>query len=217
MIDELLQAGVPRRNAIQKVKTEGDFAEWSEHLSKLRATIKTGQGVMIGMVGTRGNGKTQAAVELMRDAIIRKATALYVTAQNVFMELRARNTSTSEADIVRKYREPLLLVIDEAGKRGGSEWENNVLFGLLDSRHGDMSDTILISNQTKQEFINAIGPSIASRMTEGGAFAVFTGPDFRPAVEKVIPAERGCVPKPYSLKPGDAGYDYRRDPNHKCF
>lgn len=219
--DKLIQLGCPQRNAICKPRADAKYSEWAKKLTILRSMIESGRGVTVGLIGIRGNGKTQVAAEIMRDHIAAEKTSLYVTAQAFFLELRASfrpGSPVSESKVVEKYRRPLFLTIDECEKRGGSEWENTVLFGLLDMRHGDMSDTLLIANQTVETFASSVGPSVMSRISDGGAIFEFSWEDFRfenAANEK--PLKRGFIEPPYSLKPGDAGYDWTKDPNHKPF
>jgi DNA replication protein DnaC len=79
-----------------------------------------------------------------------------------------KDSDETEMGVLKRYRTPDLLVIDEIGKRGETTWEDTLLFELIDMRYRDMSDTLLISNQTQQEFTASLGPSLASRMKETG-------------------------------------------------
>lgn len=156
--------------------------EWGKMEVRLKA--KLGSGFLLALVGTRGNGKTQLGVELMRHLAEHKVTSHYCTASEFFMAIRATykpNSQTTEEDVIIRYRDKRLIVLDEIGRRGQSEWEDRMLFELLDKRYGDMSDTLLISNQERAEFTTAIGPSIASRMQETGGIIECTWTSFRKA------------------------------------
>jgi DNA replication protein DnaC len=74
---------------------------------------------------------------------------------------------------VKALTKPSLLVIDEAAKRGETEWENRLLFEILNKRYGDFKDTILIANQSREEFSKSMGPAIVRRMDEVGGLMVF--------------------------------------------
>ena len=50
----------------------------------------------------------------------------------------------------------------------GADWEDRLLFELLDRRYGDMTDTLLIANSDRQTFLASVGPSLASRIQETG-------------------------------------------------
>ena len=143
--------------------------EWGRVESRM--IKKLGSGFLIALIGVRGCGKTQLAVELMRLETKRLREARYVTALEFFLKLRAsyrKNASASEAEVLDDYATPSLLVIDEIARRGETDFENNFLFGLIDRRYRDVSDTIIISNQERAEFCTSIGPSLSSRMQETG-------------------------------------------------
>ena len=142
---------------------------WGRTASSLEA--KLGNGFLVALIGLRGNGKTQLGVELIRGAAARGKRARYTTATEFFMDVKAsykKDSNIDEHDVLATYRKPSLLVMDEVGRRGETDWEDRLLFELLDKRYGDLKDTLLLSNQERQAFLEAIGPSLASRMSEGG-------------------------------------------------
>jgi hypothetical protein len=59
-------------------------------------------------------------------------------------------------------------VIDECQERGETDWENRLLTYIVDKRYAQLRDTVLISNQTKDQFCKSMGSSIISRMQETG-------------------------------------------------
>ena len=142
---------------------------WGDKENALAA--KMGSGFLVALVGTRGCGKTQIAVELIRRSAASGKRALYCTAIEFFMEIKAsygHNATGSEKEVIEKYVRPALLVIDEMGKRGDTEWENRLLYELLNRRYNSIADTLIISNQEVTELESALGPSIVSRMRETG-------------------------------------------------
>lgn len=153
---------------------------WSEKHRFLLSRLNTG--MLVGLVGGRGTGKTQLAVELMREKTDKLKSALFCSAMQFFIEIKSTyrdDSKTDEAAILNRYQSCGLLVIDEVGKRGGSEWENNLLFELINRRYNDRKDTVLIDNRTKAEFIETIGPSLASRMNECGGIVECNWESFR--------------------------------------
>jgi DNA replication protein DnaC len=52
-----------------------------------------------------------------------------------------KDAAETEVAIIKDHRRPSLLVIDEFARRGETDWENNVLFELLNQRYADMTDT----------------------------------------------------------------------------
>jgi hypothetical protein len=153
--------------------------EWA--IAEKRITGKLGSGCLIALVGNRGCGKTQLAVEAIRFCANKGKRARYCTATEFFMEVKATygNESRSEKNVLDEFSRPLLLVIDEVGQRSESEWENRLLFELLNRRYNALKDTLLISNQTSDEFSKSMGPSLVSRMVETGGLIECRWPTYR--------------------------------------
>jgi hypothetical protein len=141
---------------------------WGEKLNTVLSRL--GSGFMIGLVNVRGAGKTQIGVEAMLQVTSNLKTARYCTATDFFVAIKAsfKDKTETEASVIAEYRKPSLLVVDEVSKRGQTDWEDRLLFDLLDKRYQDMKDTILIANVTVGEFEAAVGPSLASRIKETG-------------------------------------------------
>ncbi len=167
----------PLRHLACKPKAEG---EWNQKMVVIHA--KLGSGALIGLVGGRGSGKTMLGVQAMLCVTGVLRSALFTTAADFFMAIKAtykKDNQDTEADVVAKFRRPSLLVIDEIGKRGETDWENNMLFHLLNVRYNDLKDTIVIDNREKREFIETIGESLASRMNESGGIIECNWKSFR--------------------------------------
>lgn len=172
------RANIPKRHRQTQIVPEPAWAE-----ARLKLKHNLGEGTMVALVGYRGNGKTQLAVDVILDRIdAHLSPCLFTTAVGFFLELRGtygRDSKLTERQVFSKYLDPDLLVIDEIGKRSESEWENNMLFELLNSRYNELKDTILIDNRSKQHFIATIGPSIADRMNETGGIIECDWESFR--------------------------------------
>lgn len=153
---------------------------WGERERSLCAML--GRGFLVALIGIRGNGKTQLGAELIRYVTSTAKPARYASATEFFMDVKASYRDTAaqaEREVVEGYRKPSLLVLDEAGQRAETEWENRLLFELINKRYADMRDTLLIANQSESEFLTSIGPSLASRMHESGGIIQCDWPSFR--------------------------------------
>ena len=160
--------GAPKRHA---ACTPTEAGEWGEAFTKLKSMLEPSTGRLIGIVGARGNGKTQLAVEAMKFKTELLHSCRFTTAVEFFIRIKATYRADADNDemgVLEEFQKPKLLVIDEIGKRGSSDWENTMLFELLNRRYNDINDTILIDNRSRQDFTESIGPSLASRMSEGG-------------------------------------------------
>lgn len=159
-------SGAPERHSSAIADKSGI---WGEKLASIEATL--GDGRLWALTGSRGNGKTQLAVEVMRTATGRGMSARYTSAIRFFSEVKAtyrRDAEETEIEILDRHRKPKILVVDEIGKRGETEWEANLLFELINNRYGDMTDTILIANLSVADLAASLGPSISGRLNETG-------------------------------------------------
>lgn len=155
---------------------------WGAALDRLTARQQSGRGLMAALVGTRGNGKTQLAVELMKLTTARRQSARFTTAVGFFIKVKAtfrREAAASEEEVMLEFLRPHLLVIDEFEKRADTVWENNLVFELLNRRYNALKDTVLIANDTKSQFDAYVGDSVVSRINETGGVLECTWTSFR--------------------------------------
>ncbi len=154
--------------------------EWNRclaHVSK-----KLGSGFILALVGGRGTGKTQMAVELIEQSVGALRYARYALAMDFFIKIKAtyrKDSNDDEGDILSQFCGPKLLVVDEIQERAESQWEDRLMTHLINRRYNDVKDTLLISNLNKEEFISSVGSSIASRLNETGGIIVCNWKGFR--------------------------------------
>ena len=158
-------ANVPERHRHAKVDPSG---AWGEAWDRVRSLLNHGS--IIPIVGTRGSGKTQLAVEAIRLGCKNHCRCLYTKAMGIFLDIREgmKSKDKSEREALQTFVNPRVLVIDAMEVRGETEFENRVLDYLVDLRYDAGLDTILISNQTREEFGKSLGLSIISRIHESG-------------------------------------------------
>lgn len=159
------QAHIPKRHRLATTLTG---PEWKESLSRISGRL--GSGFIVALIGGRGTGKTQLGVELIRSQAEHYRRSRYCTAFEFFMEVKAgyNDDGETEKEVIHSFQKPSLLVIDELGKRSETEWENRLLYELLNRRYNDMKDTLIISNQDAATLESALGDSLVSRMVETG-------------------------------------------------
>jgi DNA replication protein DnaC len=178
----------PRRHADRQGLWNDD---WKQRLEQIKA--KLGTGMLIGIAGPNGPGKTQLGVELMRFNIEKHMrSSVYATAMEMFMRIKSvyrKDARETEESMMECYAQPSLLVVDEVGKRADTTWENNVLFEIIDRRYRNMLDTLLLSNQSSDEFAASIGPGLSSRLNETGGIITADWGSFRETV-RYNPADR---------------------------
>lgn len=172
-------SGVPDRHK-DKVKDRHDaLGEWGDTYRRL-VPIVAGGGLVV-LLGKRGTGKTQMAVDLLADVCAAGNRVRYLKAMDLFREIRNcyRKDGPSEVETVDKLCKFAALVIDEAHERSDSDWENRTLTNIIDRRYDAKRSTVLVSNMTKQAFGEAVGPSIVSRIHETGEVVVCEWASFR--------------------------------------
>lgn len=180
------------------IRAQGDpeGGEWMAAFALAAPVIERG-GIAV-FHGLRGTGKTRMAGELAQKIpfpydykrhgtpigtpVEKARTAAYRTAMSFFTEIRAtyaKNSETTEKQVVEALEAHGLLVIDELQERGATAFEDRLLTHLIDKRYGAMLPTILISNQTKAQLFESISPSIADRIAETGIRIEFNWKSYR--------------------------------------
>lgn len=174
------EANVPARQANRRIETESERGRaW---LAALRRIEAKGPEAHIALIGTNGNGKTQLSVEILRAAVTREESALWTTATDFLMAVKAcyrPNATEGEEDVIVSHVAPRWLVIDEFHRRKGSPWEDSLLFQVIDKRYNAGTAVIMIANQTREEFDASMDGSILSRMNETGGIILCDWPSFR--------------------------------------
>lgn len=152
--------------------------QWWEAWVKVRE--KLGKGVIIGMVGAEGRGKSQMAVEAMKHTTANLRTAYYETSTGIALALKQTfGGEGSELAVLRKLTTYSLLVIDEIDKMKKSGWSDTNLFYLLSKRHDALRDTIIMGNCQAQELKGILTEYILARMKQGGGIIECNWPSFR--------------------------------------
>jgi DNA replication protein DnaC len=117
----------------------------------------------------------------IREACRALVPSRYAKAMDFFLEVRAsfRKDGATELEVLQKFVRPRVLVVDALEEPAETPFEDRLLAHLLDRRYDDCKDTILISNQTPEDFDRAVGPSVVSRLNETGGKIVCNWGSFR--------------------------------------
>lgn len=139
--------------------------------------VKCGKFQTIIFLGAVGTGKTHLA-----SGIIYECGGLYRLAPAIVEEIRRAKSFSAretEADILDTYGRASLLVIDEIGRGVAAAEEQYMLYQIINERYNRRKPTVLISNQTKKEFLSYVGIAAADRLTESAQVVEFTGKSYR--------------------------------------
>lgn len=140
--------------------------------------VKCGKFHTLILIGAAGTGKTHLACSMIKSCEF----GLYRIAPNIVEEIRRAKSFSAretEADIIKLYGETGLLVIDEIGRGIAAADEQYMLYQIINARYNTRKPTVLISNQSKKDFINYIGIAAADRLTESGQTLEFSGASYR--------------------------------------
>jgi DNA replication protein DnaC len=88
------------------------------------------------LVGPNGIGKTMLAQNLIYQAVIHGATALFLTASEMLNDLAAQEGTSSLQRRLRRYCAPALLAIDELGYLSYDNRHADLLFEVVTRRYG---------------------------------------------------------------------------------
>lgn len=172
---------VPERYWKESLDTyRTDTAERKAAAEKARAFVqcaRQGGFQTLLFLGSVGTGKTHLAC-----GIVRETGGLYRLAPAIAEEIRRAKSFSAketEADILDYYGHASLLVIDEIGRGIAAAEEQYMLYQIINERYNRRKPTVLISNQTKTEFLKYVGTAAADRLTESARAVEFTGKSYR--------------------------------------
>ena len=134
------------------------------------------------LLGSAGTGKTHLAC-----GIIRECGGLYRLAPAMCEEIRRAksfNAKETEADILDYYGRVRLLVVDEIGRGIAAADEQYMLYQIINERYNRRKPTVLISNQTKKDFLCYVGAAATDRLAESAQVVEFSGKSYRATLRK---------------------------------
>lgn len=188
--DELWRGcGLPdlHREQAERWLTHGD-GRWGDTLDKLIGMVlrkrgltvaeRVEAGVLVGLLGIRGTGKTQLAGCLIRVALEAGMTARYEIAGETLLASRCGDAE-AQARQLEQLTSCGLLVIDELHERADTDHERKFLTMVVDRRYGSGRTTLLVSNHHQAQFLETVGASVASRFEQAGRVVTCDWPSFR--------------------------------------
>lgn len=172
------------------------IADWSckpqESVFKTCLSLCKGVGAIIALVGVRGCGKTMICAQMARvmaeDENLAPCDRVppYRKLQDLVERYKPLygNMGTMNPDALSSARDwyctrPRLAFIDETHECEDLTIKQRLLTDIIDRRYSSRRDTILVSNQTPEEFERTIGDSILSRLSEHGRIIPCNWPSWR--------------------------------------
>lgn len=119
--------------------------------------------------GESGNGKTYAAVALLRELLLDGAKAEITTMTDLLYRIRRSYNKTSEETedfIINHYIAIPHLFIDDVGTEKITEWAAATIYQIFDKRYREQMHTVFTSNLSLKDLPNHLDPRLASRIAE---------------------------------------------------
>ena len=142
------------------------------------------------LIGPPGIGKTHIAVAVLRQVIqTRGARGLYYDTRTLLSSIRSTYNPvirTAEMDILRPVMQAELLVLDDLGAERLTDWVEETMNLIVNTRYNDKKPTIFTSNyedvpdkEDMNSLLIRIGFRMHSRLREMCEFLEYDGPDYR--------------------------------------
>jgi DNA replication protein DnaC len=112
------------------------------------------------LAGPNGVGKSTIAQNITHQALLRGHTVLCASASAMLNDLAAQDTSTALARRLRRYVNPMVLLIDEVGYLSYDSRAADLLFEVVSRRH-EQRPIILTTNKPFAEW-NEVFPNASS-------------------------------------------------------
>lgn len=177
-IDQLLEAAqLPERHKDRELASLLNNMAWERAYNALLGVVKAGAIAIL--LGKRGNGKTQAAVEAIKRTCGELRAGRYIHARMLYNEILDKAGSGNRTEAVNCCTKPHLLVIDELQDSYETISAAKDIALIIDIRYGMCKPTILIANLTVAGVEAALGPSVIDRARENGGVIMFEGESFR--------------------------------------
>jgi DNA replication protein DnaC len=186
-------ANIPKR--YQHCSIE-NFKAYNESLERAVAQARkvvdefpaVGRGLFL--EGQPGVGKTHLAVAVLRDVMQSKgARGLFYDTRDLLRVIRGtynESTHTTELDVLRPVMTADLLVLDDLGAEKTSEWVEETMNLIVNTRYNERRPTLFTSNYEDipddtdpNSLLFRIGYRMRSRLHEMCEFIVLDGADYR--------------------------------------
>jgi DNA replication protein DnaC len=142
------------------------------------------------IIGPPGIGKTHLAISALKQAV--KATgarAKYYDTRTLLTQIRSTYnsmTKTAEMDVIRPVMDARLLILDDLGAERLTDWVEETMNVIVNSRYNAKLPTIFTSNyedvpdrEDMNSLLVRVGFRLHSRLREMCEFLEFDGPDYR--------------------------------------
>ena len=170
------KSGIPKRN--QNCRVNNYHTNGNERKNQLKDLVKKyTEDFLSGslkrnlvLLGNCGNGKTHLACAVGMAGLANNKTVLFSTASEIIRRIQAtyKSKTETEFELIKKYAEIDLLIIDEVGIQYATDSAGRVITEIVNARYENELPTIFISNLSLDKFSAVMGNRVMSRMLADG-------------------------------------------------
>jgi DNA replication protein DnaC len=142
------------------------------------------------IIGPPGVGKTHLAISALKQAVRTTGVrAKYYDTRGLLTQIRSTYnslTKTAEMDIIRPVMDAELLILDDLGAERLTDWVEETMNVIVNSRYNAKLPTIFTSNyedvpdrEDMNSLLVRVGFRLHSRLREMCEFLEYDGPDYR--------------------------------------
>ncbi|MEC9452986.1 MAG: ATP-binding protein [Cyanobacteriota bacterium] len=127
------------------------------------------------LTGNPGTGKTHLACAVANAYQQQDKTVAFMSVAAMIRKIRESyrsDSSMTEGEAIRAFRDIDLLLLDEVGRQKGDEKEINLLMEVINERYGWEKPTVLLSNLDLGKMNSLLGEPIIDRMREDGGMVI---------------------------------------------
>lgn len=143
------------------------YAEMFEHhLPKRGMPPPKRNGILI--CGNIGTGKTHITSAIANELLGREIRVICMTERKMLAAIRhtfSDNSGMTEKDVIERYINVPLLIIDDIGKEKATDWSLATLYSIIDGRYEKAMPLVITSNYTPDELIKRLTPHGADETT----------------------------------------------------
>ena len=136
-----------------------------KYLNNFTEMNKTGSAMFY--CGSYGTGKTHLAISILLELIKSEKTyGIYTTTMRMLRDIRKsyNDHDLSEQDLIDKYIDTPLLILDEVGVQMGTDAEKLLIYEVVNGRYENFKPTILISNLSFTDMTKYLGARSIDRL-----------------------------------------------------
>lgn len=131
------------------------------------------------LLGGVGTGKTHLAAAIANTFVDRGIMTLFATFSDHLEHIREEFDRAGKREYLSRLKSVPVLVIDDVGKERRTEWSQQIMFDVINSRYEHMLPTIITTNFDEDELANHIGGAVWSRLYEMCSGIKTSGSDYR--------------------------------------